>query len=157
MSRWTHRKSKKCDRRLASIFYRNAVGFHQSAEAGLESFPEMTRYFLAIAIELALKAYLLDRGISDDWNRIHIRHDLVKALTCARRAGLGQTPCGLDQLAALLSPYYQNRRVADIPDAVIGEVSWTAACGIVRRLIQAVQEVGKGSSSLAVIKAQSGR
>ena len=158
MSRWTHRKSKTCDRRLAPAFYRNAVSFHQGAEAGLECFSEMTRYFLAIATELALKAYLLDRGISDDWNRINIRHDLVKALKCARRAGLVRTPCGLDQLAALLSPYYQTHRIADMPGEVIGEVSWTAACEIVGGLIEAVQAgLGQGSSNSSISKFRSGR
>jgi hypothetical protein len=71
------------DRHLTTTFIRNARGFLEGAEDG--RFPEITRYFLAIAIELSLKAYLLHRGISDDWNRIHIRHDLRKALAVFRR------------------------------------------------------------------------
>lgn len=63
-------------------------------------------YASAIAIELGLKAYLLHRGFSDDWNRIHLRHDLKKALRCARLAGLRDLPVGLAELAAILGPLY---------------------------------------------------
>ena len=66
--------------------------------------PEGARYFLAIAIELALKAYLLDRGISDDWNRVYLRHDLVKVLRFARRAGFTDAP------AKLLDARYERYR-----------------------------------------------
>ena len=65
-------------------------------------------YYLAIAIELALKAYLIQRGITDDWNRIHLRHDLNKALRCARMAGLRHLPEGLPQLITVLSPLYAS-------------------------------------------------
>jgi hypothetical protein len=136
---------------LASAFCRNAAGFHESAEAAVERFPEMSRYFLAIAIELALKAYLLHRGISDDWN--HIRHDLIKALRCARRAGLKEPPGGLAQLAAVLGPYYQTRRIADMPAAAVDAVSWTDACKTVWRLIDVVREaIGEGSSTYPMAK-----
>lgn len=150
MSRWTHRKTGRTDRQLASAFFRNATGFLESAEAGVPRFPEMTRYFLAIAIELSLKAYLLHRGISDDWNRVHIRHDLIKALRCARRAGLKEPTDGLVQIAALLSPYYQTRRIAEMPTAAIDAVSWVEPCQTVGRLIDIVKDaMGKdGSASL---------
>ncbi|WP_376853485.1 hypothetical protein [Brevundimonas faecalis] len=65
-------------------------------------------YASAIAIELGLKAYLLHRGFSDDWNRIHLRHDLKKALRCARLAGLRDLPVGLAELAAVLGPLYAS-------------------------------------------------
>jgi hypothetical protein len=123
---------------LAYAFRRNAAGFHGAAEAALDRHPEVTRYFLAIAIELALKAYLLDRGISDDWNRIHIRHDLTKALRWALRAGFNGSPDGLPALAAFLSPYHEVHAIpAMAPDAV-ASVSWPEACGTVRDLIAAV-------------------
>lgn len=148
MSRWTHRKTNRSDRQLVSAFFRNATGFHESAEAAVQRFPEMTLYFLAIAIELSLKAYLLRRGISDDWNRVHIRHDLIKALRCARRAGLKEPPDGLVQIAALLSPYYQTRRIAEMPTAAVDGISWTDACKTVRLLIDLVREaIGEGGSS----------
>lgn len=73
MSRWTHRRYERCDQPSALALYRNTACFHENAEAAVKRFPEMTRYFLAITIELSLKTYVLHRGISDDWNRVHIR------------------------------------------------------------------------------------
>ncbi|WP_235524563.1 hypothetical protein [Caulobacter sp. Root655] len=123
---------------MAHTFRRNAAGFHEAAVAALDRHPEATRYFLAIAIELALKAYLLHRGISDDWNRVHIRHDLARALRCARRAGFDGAPAELPALAALLSPYYQVHAIAVMPPDAIASASWPEACETVRALIAAV-------------------
>jgi len=78
------------------------------AKAGGSEINGSRSYFLAIAIELALKAYLLQRGITDDWNRIHLRHDLNKALRCARMAGLRHLPDGLPQLISTLGPLYAS-------------------------------------------------
>lgn len=96
------------DRRLAQVLARNAQAFKEMAQAGGSEINGSRPYFLAIAIELALKAYLLQRGISDDWNRIHLRHDLNKALRCARMAGLRHLPDGLPQLTCTLSPLYAS-------------------------------------------------
>lgn len=63
-------------------------------------------YHSAIAIELGLKAYLLHRGLSDDWNRVHLRHDLTKALRCVRMLGFQGIPHGIAELAAVLAPLY---------------------------------------------------
>jgi len=63
---------------------------------------------LAIAIELSLKAYLLHRGITDQWNRVHLRHDLTKALRCVRLAGLEGIPDGIREMADLLGPLYAS-------------------------------------------------
>ncbi|WP_056440464.1 hypothetical protein [Caulobacter sp. Root1455] len=123
---------------MAYTFLRNAAGFHEAAETAQDRHPEVTRYFLAIAIELALKAYLLDRGMSDDWNRIHIRHDLTKALKCARRAGFIGAPLGLSALAALLSPYYKVHAVSAMTPEAVASVSWPEACETVRDLIAGV-------------------
>jgi hypothetical protein len=131
---------------LAHIFRRNAAGFHEAAEAALHHHQEVTRYFLAIAIELALKAYLLERGISGNWNRIHIRHDLTKALKCARRAGFNGAPAGLPALAALLSPYYEVHAISAMAPDTIASVSWPEACNTVRDLITAVGAVVDGEA-----------
>lgn len=96
------------DRRLAQALAGNARAFKEMAQAGGSEINGSRSYFLAIAIELSLKAYLLQRGISDDWNRIHLRHDLNKALRCARMAGLRHLPDGLPQLIAALSPLYAS-------------------------------------------------
>lgn len=101
---------------------------------------EGARYFLAIAIELALKAYLLERGISDDWNRIYLRHDLLKALRYARRAGFTAVPAPLPKLAGLLSPYYKVHAISEMSPEAIASVCWAEACTTVRDLIDAIAE-----------------
>lgn len=138
MTRRAPRRRDGADRPLAGTFRRNAAGFQLSAEHALGRHPEGTRYHLAIAIELALKAYLLDRGITDDWNRIHLRHDLFKALKSARRAGFRVEPAGLADLAALLSPFYQTHTIMRMPKERILAVGWARACWTVRELIEAV-------------------
>lgn len=102
------RARRRPDRRLAQVLAGNARAFREKAQAGNSEIDGFRAYYLAIAIELALKAYLLQRGITDDWNRIHLRHDLNKALRCARMAGLHHLPDGLPQLVAALSPLYAS-------------------------------------------------
>jgi hypothetical protein len=139
----THRVARRrdgADRPLAATFRRNAAGFHEAAEAALPRHPEGTRYFLAIAIELALKAHLLHQGISDDWNRVYLRHDLSKALRFARRVGLNGAPAALPELAALLGPYYQVHAISQMPPKAVASVCWSQACTTVRDLIDAVVE-----------------
>lgn len=128
------------DRSLATTFRRNAIGFHQAAETALPRHPELTRYFLAIAVELSLKAYLLHRGITDDWCRVHLRHDLVKALRSARRAGFSNVPTALPELAALLSPDYRVHALSHMAPGAIASVCWSQACVTVRALIDAISE-----------------
>ncbi|WP_231737395.1 MULTISPECIES: hypothetical protein [unclassified Caulobacter] len=132
---------------MAYTFRRNAASFHEAAETALDRHPEATRYFLAIAIELGLKAYLLHRGVRDDWNRIHIRHDLIKALKCARRAGFNGAPAELPALAALLSPYYEVHAISAMAPDVTASVCWFEACETVRDLITAVGAVVDGEAS----------
>ncbi|KQY29489.1 hypothetical protein ASD38_09115 [Caulobacter sp. Root487D2Y] len=146
----THRGARRrdgADRPLAATFRRNAAGFHKAAEAALPRHPEATRYFLAIAIELALKAHLLHRGISDDWNRVYLRHDLSKALRFAGRAGFNGTPEALPELAALLGPYYQVHAISQMPPEAIASVCWSQACSTVRDLIDAIAVAGGREAS----------
>jgi hypothetical protein len=140
VTRRVARRRDGADRPFAATFRRNAAGFLEGAEAALSRHPEATRYFLAIAIELALKAYLLDRGISDDWNRVYLRHDLVKALRFARRAGFDSAPAGVAELAALLGRYYQIHGISRMTPDEIASVCWRQACTTVRKLIAAVAE-----------------
>ena len=147
MTRRVPRRRDGADRALAVTFRRNAAGFHQGAEAVLTRHHEGARYFLAIAIELALKAYLLDRGISDDWNRVYLRHDLVKALRFARRAGFTDAPAKLPELAALLSPYYKVHAISEMSADVIASVCCTEACTTVRDLIDAVTDAARRRGS----------
>jgi hypothetical protein len=141
------RRRDGADRPLAATFRRNAAGFHVAAEAALPRHPEATRYFLAIAIELALKAHLLDRGISDDWNRVYLRHDLSKTLRYARRAGFNGAPAALPELAAFLSPYYQVHAISQMPPEAVASVCWSQACTTARDLIDAVVEAAGRETS----------
>jgi hypothetical protein len=129
------------DRALAVAFFRNAKGFLQAAEIAQGGFPQQAWRFLAIAIELGLKAYLLHRGISDDWNRIHIGHDLTKALKYARRAGLPAQPARMASLAAVLGPYYQTNTILRMPADVIASVDWAGACDTTGALLNAVDAI----------------
>lgn len=147
MTRRVARRRDGADRSLAATFRRNAAGFHEAAEAALPRHPEATRYFLAIAIELALKAHLLGRGISDDWNRVYLSHDLSKALRFARRAGFNGVPTALRELAALLGPYYQVHAISQMPPEAIASVCWSQACATVRDLIDAVVEAAGREAS----------
>lgn len=147
MTRRVARRRDGADCSLAATFRRNAAGFHEAAEAALPRHPEATRYFLAIAIELALKAHLLHRGISDDWNRVYLRHDLTKALRFARRAGFNGAPAALPQLAALLSLYDQVHAISRMPPDAVASVCWSQACTTVRDLIDAVVEAAAREAS----------
>lgn len=147
MTRRVARRRNGTDRSLAATFRCNAAGFHEAAEAALPRHPEVTRYFLAIAIELALKAYLLHRGISDDWNRVYLRHDLSKALRFARRAGFNGAPAALPELATLLGPYYQAHAISQMPPEAVAPVCWSQTCTTVRDLIDAVVDAAGREAS----------
>ena len=62
--------------------------------------------------ELALLAYLLDRGVNNDWCKVHIRHDLRKSLAYAGLKGFSAVPEALPTLIALLSPHYRRHAIA---------------------------------------------
>lgn len=135
------RKWRSCppDRSLAAAFLRNARTFHALAWTEPDRSRVRSAYPSAIAIELGLKAYLLHRGFSDDWNRIHLRHDLKKALRCARLAGLREVPHGLAELAAILGPLYASgelRSGAAEPDLPL---SPEAADRAISRLLDVIE------------------
>lgn len=102
------RRRRGTDRHLAVAFCENARSFHAMARDQRDRRGGTSAYYLAIAIELGLKAYLLHRGVTDQWNRVNIRHDLTKALKCVRRAGFKGVPEGIPQLAEALSPLYAS-------------------------------------------------
>lgn len=102
----SNRRRRKPDRALARAFVRNARAFHEMGQAALGRSGGSSAYYLAIAIELGLKAYLLHRGFSDDWTRVWLRHDLSKALRCVRMLGFEAIPEGIAELAAVLGPLY---------------------------------------------------
>lgn len=101
-------RQRNPDQRLARAFARNARAFHAMAWTDDDRVAARPAYHSAIAIELGLKAYLLHRGLSDDWNRVHLRHDLTKALRCVRMLGFRGIPDGIAELAAVLGPVYAS-------------------------------------------------
>ena len=126
------------DRRLSFAFRGNAYGYYRAAVGAEADFPEISCHSLAIAIELSLKAYLLHRGVSDDWNRVHIAHDLWLALACARRAGLRQIPQGLPSLASSLTPFYEHHAFGRSTTATMVSLDLPQACETVRGLLSGV-------------------
>jgi hypothetical protein len=125
---------------LSVVFQANARGFYVSAVAGQDRFPRPAAHFLAIAIELSLKSYLLHRGLSDDWNRVHIGHDLVKALSCVRRAGFRAIPSDLPGIAALLSPLYLRHAFHRLSPGTVATLRGLRAYDVVRILLDNVGE-----------------
>lgn len=138
----SRRQRRRPDRRLAEALIGNARSFHSMAQTENDPTGGSRAYSWAIAIELALKAYLVQRGITDDWNRIHLRHDLNKALRCARMAGLRAVPDGLRELSGALSPFYASGALSwgqgrpDIPmapevaDQIVAELLFAIAAAI---------------------------
>nr|WP_313428492.1 hypothetical protein [Brevundimonas diminuta] len=104
------RKRRRCapDHRLTVAFAHNARAFHAMAWTDDDRVGIRSAYHSAIAIELGLKAYLLHRGLSDDWNRAYLRHDLTKALRCVRMLGFQDIPDGIAELADVLGPLYAS-------------------------------------------------
>lgn len=136
---------------LARVFLRNARGFFRAGDETGALYPDHALYDFAIAIELSLKAFLLWRGLTDDWNRRHIRHDLRKALRCARRAGLRDIPGGLDVLTQALSPAYQRHAIHTRSEELLAIINVPAACETVRQLLDLVGQnvVAKASVTSA--------
>jgi len=102
------RRQRGTDRHLARTFCKNARSFHSLAVSQDHRSGRTSLYYVAIAVELALKAYLLHLGTSDEWKRVHLRHNLSKALRCARMAGLENIPEGISELAEVLGPPYAS-------------------------------------------------
>lgn len=134
------RTSGTTERQLSQTFRRNADGFYRAATGAPPGFPEIGFHSLAIAIELSLKAYLLHRGVGDDWNRIHIGHDLRLALACARRAGLRQVSDGVSDLAASLTLFYEQHAFSRSMTAAAVPLTLPQTCEAVRGLLCRVGE-----------------
>jgi hypothetical protein len=125
---------------LSLVFLANARGFYTAAVAARDRFPRQAAQSLAIAIELALKSYLLHQGFSDDWNRVHIGHDLCRALSYAQRAGLHDIPPGLHALTDLLSPYYSRHVFHAMTPQALGGISSPSTQAVVGALQTVVGE-----------------
>jgi hypothetical protein len=133
---------------LSAVFWVNAGGFHASALTAQARFPRQAAHFLAIAIELSLKSYLLHRGFNDDWNRIHLGHDLTKTLRCARDAGFRGVPRDLPAIAALLGPCYLRHAYRELSPTALTMVCGAAGHDAVRALHDRVGRVIRQRTAL---------
>ncbi|KPH66977.1 MULTISPECIES: hypothetical protein [unclassified Novosphingobium] len=68
---------------------------------------EIEYYDIAVALELALKAWLALNGHSDEWLRRHVGHDLAKARTLCAAFGL-QLPPVIGPVLLLIHPFYME-------------------------------------------------
>lgn len=135
------RRRRQTDRHLAAAFCKNARSFHAIARSQRDRYGGASPYYLAIAIELGLKAYLLHRGITDQWNRDHLRHDLSKALKCVRRAGLTDIPDGISELADLLGPLYASGALSRGMGSPVMPLPPPAADRVIAELLATVETV----------------
>lgn len=69
---------------------------------------------IGYAVELALKAFLLWSGWSDDRCRLEVRHDLAIALAAAEQLGLFLGDQQARALIATLSPFYRRHAVHEL-------------------------------------------
>ncbi|MBD3831945.1 MAG: hypothetical protein IE910_01120 [Brevundimonas sp.] len=147
----SRRQRRRPDRRLAEAFIGNARSFHSMAQTENDPTGGSRAYSWAIAIELALKAYLVQRGITDDWNRIHLQHDLNKALRCARMAGLRAVPDGLRELSGALSPFYASGALSWGQGRPVIPMALEVSDQIVAELLVAVEAaIGVGEGAMDV-------
>lgn len=86
----------------AFFLCRNARCFLANARLPMLS-SDCRIYYLAISIELSLKAYLRLAGWSDDDTRLLVRHDLIKASELATALGLNVPKA--DGVAVISSRY----------------------------------------------------
>lgn len=92
---------------LAAVMIGRARRFATIGEHLAPIAPASALHGLAIAIELSLKAAILDRGGTDERNRAEIRHNLRHAECVARDYGFQASPA-LARLASRLTPYYKD-------------------------------------------------
>lgn len=103
---------------LASLFLENADGFLRSTEfAASKGFESEIMAGCCYALELILKSFLLSRGRSDEWNRLHIRHDLRKALLEAHRLGLSEQPKPITRFIETCSDHYRQHTLSELSKA----------------------------------------
>lgn len=127
------------DRDLARVQFGNAEVSLRGAEwAVSQGMQNNALHSVAIAVELALKYYLLGVATSDEWNRDHIRHDLDKAITYAEFAGL-TPPAGLRELMAVLHPHFQRGGFQREPTRQWPDTLADEACQVTSALLTEVE------------------
>lgn len=124
---------------MAKVFFANGEGFlPQGDPADVRDGREIC-YATAIAAELALKAFLITQGWSDDRCRREIRHDLVKGLAFAQAAGLEKTRSELGDVIGVLNAYYPNHAFDRFVAAAGDEAFPARACSVIADLFDRVR------------------
>lgn len=95
-------------RDMASVLLANGEGFLPPPDMIDSGDAHEICYMRAIAAELALKAFLVSQGWSDNRCRQEIRHDLQKGLASARAAGLCGAADELADVIEVLNAYYPH-------------------------------------------------
>ncbi|EIZ77941.1 hypothetical protein WSK_3503 [Novosphingobium sp. Rr 2-17] len=95
------------DPALADLLIGNASSFRPDLQMAEGFGRHIIIHHVAIAIELALKAYLARAGIDDDRQRQLIGHDLDRALKFAEAHGLVAPPRTRD-VVELVHPYFMQ-------------------------------------------------
>lgn len=93
-------------RPIAEVFLDNAEGFLWAADYDHVVSGEAALQSICVALDLALKAYLIGYGWTDDQTRRLIRHNLPRAVQHATRLGF-VIPKRCKTLASFAGPYYQ--------------------------------------------------
>lgn len=132
------------------MFLANGEGFLPSAASADRREAREICYAIAIAAELALKAFLVAQGWSDDRCRRDVRHDLEKALAFAKAAGL-QASAELDDVVSVLNAYYPKHAfdsfVVPVGDAAFPARARATVTDLFERVRPQVEASGGRQSS----------
>ncbi|OPF90474.1 hypothetical protein I8G32_02315 [Rhodopseudomonas palustris] len=91
------------------------------------------------ALELGLKALLVERGWDDDRCRIEVRHDIAKALGEAAKVGFVPAHPDLAALIATISPYYKRHGLSELVATGGLAMSPDQALAVTRSLLDQVR------------------
>lgn len=128
-------------RHLSRIRYHRAESFFAPIEDGFP-FPESDQlYQVAIVLQLALSAHLLDVGFDDAWCAKDIGLYLNRSLEHANATGLGHVSPDLRRLAEFLSPYGRWRNPDGLAAADACPFSPEQIGHLTRELLERVREV----------------
>ena len=91
------------------------------------------------ALELGLKALLVERGWDDDRCRTEVRHDIAKALGEAAQVGFVPAHPDLATLIATISPYYKRHGLSELVATGGLAMSPDQALAVTRSLLDQVR------------------
>ena len=123
-----------------------ALAFHRAASLLLEHDPKALAWAtmfvnLGFAIELGLKAYLREMGMSEE-GQIALRHDLVKAFNKALEAGFQPPHAAVEALIVELNPHHKDMSLRYLTGTSIDLPEIAQAIVVVGWLLKALHEQG---------------